>query len=157
MILSTPSGYGFMVSADALRGRGILFRLLLAITIVFATFNPWSASFYHWALAPLFGAGGGIGTLGPLKVLAGLVLIVGWVICVQATKRSLGLKGALLVVAIFGTLIWLLVDQGLLSPTGSRSIATIILILVSAVLAIGMSWSHLNRRLTGQIDTDQVA
>jgi TRAP-type C4-dicarboxylate transport system permease large subunit len=67
------------------------------------------------------------------------------------------MKGALLVVAIFATVIWLLIDQGLLSATGSRAIATIVLILVSIVLAIGMSWSHLNRRLTGQIDTDQVA
>ena len=146
-----------MATSDALRGRGVFLRFLFAVVIVFATFNPWGASFYHWALAPLFGAGGGIGTLGPLQVLVGLVLIVGWVVCVQSTKRSLGLKGALLVVAIFATVIWLLIDQGLLSATGSRAVATIVLILVSIVLAIGMSWSHLNRRLTGQIDTDQVA
>ncbi len=146
-----------MASADALRGRGIVFRLLLAILIVFATFNPWGASFYHWALGPLFGTGGGLGTLGPLKVLTGLVLIVGWVICIQATKRSLGLRGALLIVAIFAAVIWLLQDQGLLDPSGSRTIATIILVLVTVVLGIGMSWSHLNRRLTGQVDTDQVA
>ena len=146
-----------MATSDTLRGSGVFLRFLFAVLIVFATFNPWGASFYHWALAPLFGAGGGIGTLGPLKVLAGLVLIVGWVICIQSTKRSLGIKGALLVVAIFATVIWLLIDQRLLSATGSRAIATIVLILVSIVLAIGMSWSHLNRRLTGQVDTDQVA
>jgi len=146
-----------MASGDTLRGRGIFLRLLLAVVIVFATFNPWGASYYHWALTPLFSAAGGIGTLGPLEVLTGLVLIVGWVICLQATKRSLGIRGALLVVAIFAAVIWLLADQGLLDPSGSRTIATIILILVTLVLGIGMSWSHLNRRLTGQVDTDQVA
>lgn len=146
-----------MATGGRLGGGGILLRFVLAIVVVFATFNPWAASFYHWAVEPLFSSDGGIGTLGPLKVLAGLVLIVGWIICVQATKRSLGIKGALLVLAIFGAVIWLLIDQGLLSASGSRTLATIVLILVSAVLAIGMSWSHLNRRLTGQIDTDQVA
>lgn len=146
-----------MASGDSIGGSGLLFRLFLAVAVVFATFNPWGASFYDWALVPLVAADGGLGTLDPLKVLAGLLLLVGWVVCVQATRRSLGLTGALLVVAIFGTLIWFLVDRGLLSPTGSRGIATIILVLVSAVLAIGMSWSHLSRRLTGQVDTDQVA
>jgi hypothetical protein len=146
-----------MASADILRGRGIFLRLLLAVVIVFATFNPWGASFFDWAVRPLFSAGGGIGSLGPLKVLVGLLLIVGWVICIQATKRSLGLRGALLIVAIFAAVIWLLEDQGLLDASGSKTIATIVLILVTLVLGIGMSWSHLSRRLTGQIDTDQVA
>jgi hypothetical protein len=146
-----------MASADVLRGRGIFLRLLLAVVIVFATFNPWGASYYDWTLVPIFSAAGGLGTLGPLKVLTGLVLIVGWVICIQATKRSLGLRGALLIVAIFAAVIWLLEDQGLLDPSGSKTIATIVLVLVTLVLGIGMSWSHLSRRLTGQIDTDQVA
>ena len=146
-----------MATSDILRGRGIFLRLLLAVVIVFATFNPWGASFYDWAVVPLFSAEGGIGSLGPLKVLTGLLLIVGWVICIQATKRSLGLRGALLIVAIFAAVIWLLEDQGLLDPSGSKTIATIVLVLVTLVLGIGMSWSHLNRRLTGQVDTDQVA
>jgi hypothetical protein len=124
---------------------------------VFTTFNPWGKSFYHWAVVPLFGPGGGLGTITPIKVLVALVLIVGWVICIQATKRSLGLRGSLLIVAIFAALIWLLDDQGLLDPTGGRTIATLVLVLLTLVLGLGMSWSHLSRRLTGQVDTDQVA
>jgi len=34
--------------------------------------------------------------------------------------------------------------------------AGIILFVTSAVLAVGMSWSHIRRRMTGQIDTDEV-
>lgn len=145
-----------MANDTELRGRGVLMRLLMAFVLVFATFNPWGGSYYHWALAPVFETSGGIGTLGPLKVLAGLVLAVGWVVCIQATRRSLGLWGVLLVAGVMGTLIWLLIDQGLLSPEGSRTLATIVLLVISVVLAIGMSWSHLSRRLTGQIDTDRV-
>ena len=145
------------MATDALKGRGIVFRLLLAVVIVFTTFNPWGKSFYHWAVAPLFATGGGASTITPFKVLVALLLIVGWVICIQATKRSLGLRGALLLIAIFAAVIWLLDDQGLLDPTGGRTIATLILILLTLLLGLGMSWSHLSRRLTGQVDTDQVA
>ena len=145
-----------MVASDHLRGRGIVFRLVLAVLVVFATFNPWGASFYHWAIDPLL-HGGGLGSINPFKVLAGLVLVVGWVVCIQATKRSLGLRGTLLIVAIFVAVIWLLDDQGLLDPTGGKTLATLILLMLTLVLGIGMSWSHLNRRLTGQVDTDDVA
>lgn len=156
MIPGTPSRDPPVAGTDALKGRGVVFRLLLAVVIVFSTFNPWGGSFYHWALVPLFGPGG-TATVNPLKVLIGLLLIVGWVICIQATKRSLGLRGALLLVAIFVAVIWLLDDQGWLDPTGGKTIATLILILLTLLLGIGMSWSHLSRRLTGQVDTDQVA
>lgn len=145
-----------MANGTELRGRGVLMRLLMAFVLVFVTFNPWGGSYYHWAIAPVFETGGGVGTLGPLKLLAGLVLAVGWVVCIQATRRSLGLWGVLLVAGVMGTLIWLLIDQGLLSPDGSRTLATIVLLVIGVVLAAGMSWSHLSRRLTGQIDTDRV-
>ncbi len=39
------------------------------------------------------------------------------------------------------------------TPRGTRAISHLILIM----LAVGMSWSHLTRRLSGQIDTDQIA
>ena len=146
-----------MASSDAISGRGVAGRFVLAILVVFATFNPWGVSFFHWALAPIFAVGGGIGTLGPLKVLAGILLVIGWVICLQTTRRSLGVKGALLVAALFGTLIWLLIDQRLLTAGSSKSVALIVLVVIGAILGIGMSWSHLSRKLTGQIDTDQVA
>lgn len=146
-----------MARSDSIDAKGIALRFLMAVVMVFATFNPWGRSFYHWAVEPVFAAGGGIGTLGPVKVLAGLLLLVGWVVCVQATRRSLGVAGTLLVAAVFSALVWLLIDQHLLSTGSSRSVALIALIIVSAILAIGMSWSHITRKLTGQMDTDQVA
>lgn len=145
-----------MAGDDAISAGGIAARFFTALVVVFATFNPWGTSFYHWAIAPVFAAGGGIGTLGPVKVLAAILLLIGWVVCLQATKRSLGMKGALLVAALFGTLIWLLVDQRLVSAGSSRSIAVITCLVIGGILGIGMSWSHLSRKLTGQVDTDQV-
>ena len=47
----------------------------------------------------------------------------------------------------------LALDQG---TTSSRAIAHLVLIAVSLVLAIGMSWSHVSRKMSGQMDTDNV-
>jgi hypothetical protein len=48
------------------------------------------------------------------------------------------------------------VEQGVLAPRGVRGISHVALIIVSLVLAIGLSWSSMSRRLTGQMDTDEV-
>jgi hypothetical protein len=49
-----------------------------------------------------------------------------------------------------------MVYYGVLSPTSSKAIAHLILIAVVLVLAIGLSWSTVSRKLTGQVDTDNV-
>jgi TRAP-type C4-dicarboxylate transport system permease large subunit len=64
--------------------------------------------------------------------------------------------GAVLVIALFGCTIWAMIYYGLLSPTSSKAIAHLVLIALALVLAIGVSWSHLTRKLTGQMDTDNV-
>ncbi len=136
----------------------VALRFLMAALFVYLTYNPEGYSFYHWAIRPLrevpvtsFSA------INPLKVLAGTALLAGWVVFIQATKRSLGLKGALLAIAFFGGIIWVLIYWNVFTPRGTRAISHIILIILALVLAVGMSWSHLNRRLSGQIDTDQIA
>jgi hypothetical protein len=135
---------------------GLLLRVLGAILLVYATFNPTGHSFFHWALAPLVGTGPASGGSPALKFLVGVVLLIGWVVVLQATRRSIGLTGAFLALALCGGLIWLLVEQHVVSPTGSAAIAHIALVAIGLVLGMGMSWSLLSRRLTGQIDTDQV-
>lgn len=135
---------------------GLLLRVLGAILLVYATFNPTGHSFYHWALAPLVGLGSASGGSAALQFLVGILLLIGWVVVLQATRRSIGLTGAVLALALCGGLIWLLVEQHVVSPTGSAAIAHIVLVAVGLVLGVGMSWSLLSRRLTGQVDTDQV-
>jgi hypothetical protein len=135
---------------------GLFLRVLGAILLVYATFNPTGHSFYHWALAPLVGMGSASSGSAALKFLVGVLLLIGWVVVLQATRRSIGLTGAVLALALCGGLIWLLVEQHVVSPTGSAAIAHIVLLAVGLVLGVGMSWSLLSRRLTGQVDTDQV-
>lgn len=135
---------------------GLLLRMLGALVLVYATFNPTGHSYFHWVVAPLIGMGAPSGGSAALKFLAGVLLVIGWVVVLQATRRSIGLTGAFLALALCGGLIWLLIEQHVVSPTGSAAIAHIALVAIGLVLGIGMSWSLFSRRLTGQVDTDQV-
>jgi hypothetical protein len=135
---------------------GLLLRVIGALVLVYATFNPTGRSYFHWALGPLIGVGAPSGGSTALKFLVGIVLLIGWVVVLQATRRSIGIAGAVLALALCGGLIWLLVEQHVVSPTGSAAIAHIALIAISLVLGVGMSWSLVSRRLTGQVDTDRV-
>jgi hypothetical protein len=135
---------------------GLLFRMLGALVLVYATFNPTGHSYFHWVVAPLIGMGAPTGGSSALKFLVGVLLVIGWVVVLQATRRSIGLTGAFLALALCGGLIWLLVEQHVVSPTGSAAIAHIALVAIALVLGVGMSWSLVSRRLTGQVDTDQV-
>lgn len=147
---------------DGLRGRGILFRFVFALLLVYATWNPWGKSFVHWVVLPLFGGGTPApdGTApstiaAPLKFLLAVVLIAGWAVYLQATRRSLGASGALLVAAICAGMVWLLSSANLFTMSGD-AISHIVLICTAVLLTVGMSWSHLSRRMTGQTDTDLV-
>lgn len=128
---------------------GIFIRFIIAVILVFSTFNPEGYSFYHWVLTDLK-------AITPLKALAGIILLVGWIIYIRATISSLGTLGLILASAFFGILIWLVVDWGIIPTDSVRSISYIILFIICAVLAVGISWSHIRRRMTGQVDVDEI-
>ncbi|GAB5412777.1 MAG: hypothetical protein Cons2KO_03800 [Congregibacter sp.] len=126
-----------------------LLRWLFALLLVFATYNPTPYSFFGWLLSENF-------VFGPLPALLGVALIIAWVMYLRATFMSLGIIGIGLGAALFGSLIWLLVDLGLLSVESTGALTWVALVLVSLLLATGMSWSHIRRRLSGQLDVDDV-
>lgn len=134
---------------------GIGLRLVAALLLVFATYNPDGPSFYHWVIAPLLG---GAATAGPasVKFLSGIGLACAWVVFLTATRRSIGVMGSTLVLALAGGIVWLLLDTGVVSAKSARGITYAVEICTALLLAVGMSWSHVSRKLTGQMDTDQV-
>lgn len=143
-----------VTTSEGLSWGGIGVRFLLALLLVYATWNPTGISFTHWALYPIFGAGDGVASAQlPLKFLSAVLLIAGWVLFLQATRRSLGFPGALLVTAICGGLVWLFSSWHLFTLQG-QAISHVVLVVLAMILAMGMSWSHLSRRLSGQVDTD---
>jgi len=128
---------------------GVGWRLLFAIVTVLLTFNPEGYSYYHWGIKEFL-------PLDPVKVVAGILLLICWIIFVRATLRSLGGVGLMLITSLCTALLWLLIDWGWLSRENTKILAYAVLIIISIILAVGMSWSHIRRRLTGQFDIDDV-
>jgi hypothetical protein len=91
-----------------------------------------------------------------LVVLAGLILFIGYVIYVRATLRSIGVFGMVHLLAVAGTLVWVLYDCGVIDLTNPTVNTWLGLLIVSLVLAIGLGWSIVRRRLSGQADVDDV-
>lgn len=110
------------------------------------TYNPAELSAYHWIT--------GAEDLGAVHFLVAVLLFIGWAILWVATWRSLETFGVILTAVALGALVWVLIDFGLLDPSASSSVAWIILVCLALLLSIGLSWSHIWRRLTGQLETD---
>lgn len=127
---------------------GFLVRFFFALVLVLCTFNPSGYSYVDWVKGFMEAH-----ERLPLLVLSGVLLIIGWVIYLRATVRSLGFVGVGLASGLFACLIWVLVDMDLLSIK-SPVFAWIGLIVFALVLALGMSWSIVRRRISGQYDTD---
>lgn len=129
--------------------NGIVARYVFAFALVVLTWNPSPVSFYRWALNQW-------DALTPIVAFVGLVLLVGWIVFLRATVRSLGVVGIGLAVAIAAVILWIIIDYNLIDPSNSQVLSWVLLTLLAAILTLGMSWSHLRRRWSGQADVDDV-
>lgn len=128
-----------------------ILRLAIALALVLLTYNPTGYSYVHWFRDALTA-----GSAGPEHYFVGVVLIIGWVMFVRATVLSLGGFGILLGAAFLGTLLWLLTEYEIVPAQSATAIVWITLVCIAGLLAIGMSWSHFRRRMSGQVDVDDV-
>lgn len=129
--------------------QGFLLRFLFALLLVMLTYNPSGYSYVHWLKSSF-------SDFSPLLGLAGISLIIGWVIYIRATLRSLGLIGLILAALFFSAILWLFIDWGWLNLKNVTVINWVVSILISAILAVGISWSHIRRKISGQVDADDV-
>jgi hypothetical protein len=120
-----------------------MIRWYAALALVMATFNPTGASFVHWIVEP--------GSL-PLKFLSGVVLLIGYVIYFRATLESIGLFGIGLLLAVFGLALWLLANNGLFNAGSPDHVAWAGLLIMSLIMAAGMTASFATRATSGQVD-----
>ena len=127
-------------------------RVLFALALVLVTFNPTTYSYWHWLRAAM-----SPNTLGPEHAVAGIVLLGAWLVYIRATLSSLGTLGLIICTAFIAALVWWLVDAGWLSAVSVSAMEWITLVGLAVLLAIGMSWSSIRRRLTGQYVVDEVA
>lgn len=132
-----------------LTGTGIALRFLFALLLVLLSYNPSGYSYFHWVYQS-------ISHITPYIVIAGLILLIGWGVYIKATLNSLGMVGILVLAALFASLVWLFVYWGFLSVTNISAMAWVIEVLLAALLAVGMCWSHFTRRMSGQVDVDEI-
>jgi len=126
-----------------------LYRFVAAIVIVFVSYNPEGYSYYHWALE-------NIETMTIVKAFVGVTLLIAWVILLRATLGSLGIVGLVLALSFFGLGTWALVDFFNIDFKNLTVLSYLIEFVLSFVLSIGVSWSHVRRRVSGQVDTDEI-
>ena len=138
------------MAQKAFNFNNFLIRFVLALVLVFASYNPSEYSWYHWFMKSPE-------KLDPLLILGLIVLLIGWAIYIRATVRSLGVIGTLLALAFFAALIWTLVRYEVLSLENTTALVYVVLVMLAAIMATGISWSHVRRRMTGQVDVDEVS
>ena len=132
-----------------LSALGLGLRFGAALLLIFATYNPAGYSYYHWAVVDW-------SNFDPIKALVGVVLLIGWTVFLRATGRSLGAFGLILALAFFAAVVWGLVYYGLIEVGSRRTVTYLAMFVLAGVLTAGMIWSMVRRRMSGQIDMDDV-
>lgn len=127
---------------------GFVLRWIFAFLLVGLTYNPTSLNYVTWVSTNW-------SAQMPLALLLGLLLLIGYIIYLSATLRSIGVVGVVLVLAVVAALLWFLFDWGLLTLTNPGLNTWIGILALSIVLAVGMTWSIIWRRISGQLDVDE--
>ncbi len=117
--------------------------------IVFATYNATGYSYFHW----LTDSGSGDWAL---KLFTGLSLLTLYGIYAIAVWRSMGPIGVAAAATAMTVMIWTLVDYGLLDLNNTNAVSTVVGSLFATILSLGVSWSHIRTRLSGQVDSKDV-
>jgi len=128
---------------------GFVARWLPALFLVFATYNPSGYSYCDW----IADIGGGHWVL---KAFVSIVLVIAYATFILATLRSLGMLGVATWVLFFSSLVWLMINIGIIETLSVRTFVTVALIISANVFAVGVSWSYIRLRLSGQADTNNV-
>lgn len=128
---------------------GVFIRFVIAFGLVALTWNPSPYNYIRWAL-------NNYRELAPYVMFSGLVLAIVWVVFVRAGARSLGFIGSVLAVALAGSILWIVIRLDLIDPNNTTVLTWVLMTLFAAILTAGMSWSHLRRRWSGQLDVGDV-
>jgi hypothetical protein len=134
---------------DEFSFSGFLWRLVFSVALVLLTFNPTGHSYYHWLLD-------GFPSITPGEAVAGIVLLGAWIFFVRSTLAAMGALGVGLLLALFASIVWWVTSRGWLDLGNRDAMAWVVLGVLGVVLGVGMSWSHIRRRISGQASVDRV-
>ncbi len=127
----------------------VFLRWLFAFMLLSLTYNPTQWNYVRWTYQ-------NYDARLSVAVFLGLLLLIGYIIYLRATLRSIGGFGMLLILAVVASLLWVLYDFGLLHLDNTTVNVWLGILALSVVLGIGLSWSHVRRQLAGQVDMDDV-
>jgi hypothetical protein len=133
------------MAVQGISWSGILIRIALAIALVLVTYNPSGHSFYHWLTEPPAG-------ITAVKALLGVFLLIGWVVCLRTVYVALGWLGVILGAAFLAALVWVFRDMRWIDLATPSAVAWVALLILGAILGVGLSWSLIRARLTGQVE-----
>lgn len=134
-----------MATEGGISWPGILLRIAFAVGLVLITYNPSGHSFYHWLVEPPTG-------ITAVKSLLGVLLLIGWVVCLRTAFVALGWIGVILGAALFAALTWVLIDMNIIDLKGPTALTWVVLVVLGAILGVGLSWSLIRARATGQVE-----
>ncbi len=138
-------------STDGFTLLSFIWRWIAALALVLLTFNPSGYSAYHWISDAV-----STRTFGPLNLLVIGLLLAGWAVFWIATWRALDTLGVVLSGIILGAITWFLVDVGWIRTDSVPAMMWVALVCLATTLAIGVSWSHISRRMTGQVNVEHL-
>jgi hypothetical protein len=128
---------------------GLLGRFAVSFVLVLATYNPTDYSFCSWVA-------GNFPHIQPLQAVIGIVLLGLWLFFLHATWQSLGTLGVALGLAFFAAVLWLLSSWGWLNLSSHGALVWAALTIVACMLTIGLSWSFIRVRVSGQEVVEEV-
>ena len=90
---------------DSISITGFAWRIVFALALVFATFNPSGFSYFHWV-------SGTFPSFTPAQVVLGIALLILWIFLWRSMMQAIGKIGLVLMAAFTAALVWLFVSWG---------------------------------------------
>ena len=122
-------------------------RVAFAVALVLLTWNPSGWSYVDWALRDR-------SAFDAVKAFVGVLLLGGWIFCWRSAWVSLGAVGIALVAALLATVVGMLLQFHLVEPGSTQTLLWIVLVAIGIVLGVGLAWSKVRQRATGQVEAD---
>lgn len=128
---------------------GYSVRLLIAMLVIFGSFNPSGYSYYHWLQQD-------VGDWA-VKLFVGLTLTVVLYLQINAMWRSMRLVGTSMLTTVILAGVWLASDLGLVDLHDRTQLILATQVALTLLLGTGFCWSHIRYRLSGQMDSENIA
>jgi hypothetical protein len=138
----------------------ISWRFLVALLLVLLTWNPTSYSYVAWARQHIGGAWQN-GWADEKRIVAlvafvGVILLIAWLFYLRTAARTLGSVGVILAAGLCATIYWVLSVYGWVGLQNATVLQWLALVLFAAILAMGMSWSHVRRIWAGETTVEDI-